>query len=386
MLLIKADVPAQNSKRVAELRELLHKHAHLYYVLDAPQISDAQYDEWFQELQAIENEYPQLRTADSPTQRVMGQVLAGFASVQHAIPMRSIRTETDITENGALAFDARIRRELQYGALGSDIEYCCELKFDGLAVNLRYEHGLLTQAATRGDGQTGEDVTQNIKTIRQIPLRLMGQAPAVLEVRGEVYMRRDDFEKLNATQRERIARGERNEKTFVNPRNAAAGALRQLDPSIAAQRPLSFYAYGVGEVSGWSGFNEIEPRTHSEMLDILKKYGLPINDLRRVVYGGAALAQFHHDIALQRASLPFDIDGVVYKVNSFDLQAQLGFVSREPRWAVAHKYAAQEEMTIVRDIEIQVGRTGKLTPVAKLEPVFVGGRIRAPNKPRCTCF
>ncbi|TFW09836.1 NAD-dependent DNA ligase LigA, partial [Oxalobacteraceae bacterium OM1] len=234
--------------------------------------------------------------------------------------------------------------------------------FDGLALNLRYERGLLVQAATRGDGATGEDVTQNIRTIRQIPLKLKDCDAAVLEVRGEVYMRRDAFERMNERQREK------GEKTFVNPRNAAAGAVRQLDPAIAAQRPLSFFAYGLGDVQGWP-----IPPSHSATLDALARMGLPVSDERRVVQGAAGLVEFHAHVAAIRDRLPFDIDGVVYKVNSFALQRRLGFVSREPRWAVAHKYPAQEQMTVVRDIDVQVGRTGKLTPVAKLEPVFVGG-------------
>jgi DNA ligase (NAD+) len=237
------------------------------------------------------------------------------------------------------------------------------LKFDGLAVNLRYEQGVLVQAATRGDGETGEDVTQNVRTVGQIPLRLIGAAPAVLEVRGEVYMRRDDFERLNARQR---AAGE---KTFVNPRNTAAGALRQLDPAVVRQRPLSFFAYGLGEVRGWDPV----PSTHSGVLDALQAFGLPVCERRAVGEGAAALLAFHQAVAGERDALPFDIDGVVYKVNRLDLQQQLGFKTREPRWAVAHKYPAQEQATRLNGIEVQVGRTGKLTPVAKLEPVFVGG-------------
>ncbi|HMX10186.1 MAG TPA: NAD-dependent DNA ligase LigA, partial [Burkholderiaceae bacterium] len=248
------------------------------------------------------------------------------------------------------------------------VTYVAELKFDGLAINLRYEHGVLVQAATRGDGETGEDVTQNIRTIGQIPLRLTGCDAPVLEVRGEVYMRRDDFEALNERQRGLIAAGAKNEKTFVNPRNAAAGAVRQLDPAIAARRPLSFFAYGLGEVQGWA-----VPATQAGLLDALAAMGLPVCAERAVVAGAAGLADFHERVAALRDGLPFDIDGVVYKVNDRALQERLGFVTREPRWAVAHKYPAQEQMTRLLDIDIQVGRTGKLTPVAKLEPVFVGG-------------
>ncbi|MFN8849528.1 MAG: NAD-dependent DNA ligase LigA, partial [Inhella sp.] len=341
-------------------------HAHLYYVLDAPELPDAAYDALFQELQALEEAEPALRTPDSPTQRVLGRVLEGFEPVRHAVPMLSIRTETDTTDAGAQAFDARVRRELGLGPEDAPVEYAVELKFDGLALSLRYEQGVLVRAATRGDGETGEDVTQNIRTICQIPLRLQAPAgaalPAVLEVRGEVYMRRDDFERLNERQRER------GDKTFVNPRNAAAGAVRQLDPAIAAQRPLSFFAYGLGEVAGW-----MVPARHSQVLDALAAFGLPVCADRAVVLGAEGLVAFHQRVAAARDGLPFDIDGVVYKVDRLDLQRQLGFVTREPRWAVAHKYPAQEQMTRLNGIEIQVGRTGKLTPVAKLEPVFVGG-------------
>lgn len=355
-----APTPAE---RAQALRALLNHHAHLYYVLDRPELPDAEYDRLFQELQALETAHPELLTPDSPTQRVIGRVLEGFAPVRHAVPMLSIRTETDTEASGAESFDARVRRELELGEDAPAVAYAAELKFDGLAINLRYEQGVLVQAATRGDGETGEDVTQNIRTIGQIPLRLHTDAPPpVLEVRGEVYMRRDDFEALNERQREK------GDKTFVNPRNAAAGAVRQLDPGIAAQRPLSFYAYGLGEVQGWP-----LPDTHSGVLDALRALGLPVCEDRAVLQGAAGLIGFHQAIAARRDGLPFDIDGVVYKVNSLALQQRLGFVTREPRWAVAHKYPAQEQLTRLNAIEIQVGRTGKLTPVAKLEPVFVGG-------------
>ncbi|MFZ5520763.1 MAG: NAD-dependent DNA ligase LigA [Pseudomonadota bacterium] len=354
--------PDEARVRAEELRRLLHHHAHLYYVLDTPQIPDAEYDRLFHELQAIEAAHPELLTPDSPTQRVLGKVLEGFTPVRHAVPMLSIRTETDTSSAGAMAFDARVRRELGLAEDSPPVEYACELKFDGLAINLRYEHGTLVQAATRGDGEVGEDVTQNIRTIQQIPLKLLGDAPAVLEVRGEVYMRRDAFERLNERQREA------GEKTFVNPRNAAAGAVRQLDPAIAARRPLSFFAYGLGEVQGWD-----QPATHGGVLDALAAFGLPVSSERRVVQGAEGLVAFHQDVAARRDQLPFDIDGVVYKVNDLSLQRQLGFVTREPRWAVAHKYPAQEQVTTVQAIDVQVGRTGKLTPVARLAPVFVGG-------------
>jgi DNA ligase (NAD+) len=354
--------------RARDLREALHHHAHCYYVLDAPEVPDAEYDRLFQALQALEAEHPELKTPDSPTQRVGAGVLAGFAPVAHRVPMLSIRTETDTTAGGAQAFDARVRRELGLSADDPPIDYACELKFDGLAINLRYERGVLVQAATRGDGETGEDVTQNVRTIGQVPLRLQGCEAPVLEVRGEVYMRRDDFDTLNETQRARIAAGARQEKTFVNPRNAAAGAIRQLDPAIAARRPLSFFAYGLGDVQGWD-----IPPTQSALLDALRDFGLPVCADRAVVQGAEGLTAFHARIGAQRDRLPFDIDGVVYKVNDRAIQQRLGFVTREPRWAVAHKYPAQEEMTRLLDIDVQVGRTGKLTPVAKLEPVFVGG-------------
>ncbi|MDT8991587.1 NAD-dependent DNA ligase LigA [Curvibacter sp. APW13] len=376
--LFEAPVPAPQApaERVAQLCALLQRYAHEYYVLDAPSVSDAEYDRLFQELQSLEAAHPALRRSDSPTQRVGGKALDAFAPVRHAVPMLSIRTETDTESSGAEAFDARVRKELGLGEGDGLVEYCAELKFDGLAMSLRYEHGVLVQAATRGDGETGEDVTANIRTIAQIPLRIpvpgsvsAVPVPDVLEVRGEVYMRRDDFEALNERQRQRIAAGEKGEKTFVNPRNAAAGAVRQLDSTIAAQRPLSFFAYGLGEVSS----QDAEPTTHLAWLQRLKSWGFPVAAQVDIAQGATELVAYHQRIGEQRDSLPFDIDGVVYKVNRLDLQRQLGFVTREPRWAVAHKYPAQEQMTTVLDIDVQVGRTGKLTPVAKLSPVFVGG-------------
>jgi DNA ligase (NAD+) len=354
------------ARTAQRLRETLHRWAHCYYVLDEPEVPDAEYDRAFQQLQALELAHPELLSPDSPTQRVGGRPLEAFASVRHAVAMLSIRTETDTQASGAQAFDARIRRELELGEEDPPVEYVAELKFDGLAMNLRYESGVLVQAATRGDGEQGEDVTQNIRTVGQIPLRLPEEAPAILEVRGEVYMRRDDFERLNEAQRER------GEKSFVNPRNAAAGAVRQLDPGIAAQRPLSFFAYGLGQVTppeqggpAW--------QTHFEVLQTLRKWGFPVEALDQTALGAAELVAFHERIGALRDTLPYDIDGVVYKVNSLALQRQLGFVTREPRWAVAHKYPAQEQVTPVLGIDVQVGRTGKLTPVARLAPVFVGG-------------
>lgn len=375
-----ADLFAESSSlaaRAAALRAELTLHAHRYYVLDTPSIPDGAYDQLFQELQALEEAHPALRTADSPTQRVGGQPLGQFASVRHAVPMLSIRTETDTTPAGAQNFDTRVRKELGLTDADVPVEYVAELKFDGLAMNLRYEQGVLVQAATRGDGEVGEDVTQNIRTIRQIPLRLqacsaMPAVPPVLEVRGEVYLSRADFEALNDKQRDKIALGAKGEKTFVNPRNAAAGGVRQLDPAVAAERRLSFFAYGVGEVTppeeGGPSF-----ATHFELLKQLESWGFPVASQTQTAQGAIELIAFHEEIGGSRDALPYDIDGVVYKVNRLALQRQLGFVTREPRWAVAHKYPAQEQITTVLAIDVQVGRTGKLTPVAKLAPVFVGG-------------
>lgn len=350
--------------RVTALRREIEQHNYNYYVLDQPSIPDAEYDRLFRELQALEAEHPELITPDSPTQRVGGRPLDGFAPVRHAVPMLSIRTETDTEASGAQAFDTRVRREMGLDESDPPIEYAAELKFDGLAINLRYEQGVLVAAATRGDGETGEDVTQNIRTVQAIPLRLNAEVPpTVLEVRGEAFMRRDDFERYNERQREA------GKPTLVNPRNGAAGSIRQLDPAIAAQRPLSFFAYGLGEVRDWKH----APDTHSATLDALAALGVPVCSERITGLGAAALIAFHDDIAARRDQLPFDIDGVVYKVNRFDLQRELGFVTREPRWAVAHKFPAQEQLTTVLGIEVQVGRTGVLTPVARLAPVFVGG-------------
>ncbi|WP_374511283.1 NAD-dependent DNA ligase LigA [Niveibacterium sp.] len=355
--------PREAFEQAAALRSTLERYNHAYYVQDAPQVPDSEYDRLFQALQALEAQYPELCTADSPTQRVGGKPLAQFAPVRHAVPMLSIRTETDTEASGARAFDAQVRRELELTDTDPPVEYAAELKFDGLAISLRYERGVLVQAATRGDGETGEDVTQNIRAIRQIPLRLHTDTPPeVFEVRGEVYMRRDDFARMNERQ---LARGE---KTFVNPRNAAAGSVRQLDPAISAQRPLSFFAYGLGETAGWAAMD-----THAALLDQLQQWGFPVCSERCVAAGAEGLIAFHDRVGAQRDALPFDIDGVVYKVNAIALQRRLGFRTREPRWAVAHKYPAQEVVTRVLGIEVQVGRTGKLTPVARLEPVFVGG-------------
>jgi DNA ligase (NAD+) len=397
-----SDLAADLAAQAASLRAQLHHHGHLYYVLDAPTLPDAEYDRLFRELQALEASHPELLTPDSPTQRVGAKPLDAFVSVRHAVPMLSIRTETDTEATGAEAFDTRIRKELGLTDADPLVDYVAELKFDGLAMNLRYELGVLVQAATRGDGEMGEDVTQNIRTMGQIPLKLQtasgldgtlfsptpvsgelvcsAKVPAVLEVRGEVYMARGDFEALNERQRARIAAGEKGEKTFVNPRNAAAGAVRQLDPAIAAQRPLSFFAYGLGAISftqddGASPTDQpdLPFATHYDLLMQLKAWGFPVAEQTACVQGAAGLVDFHQRMGQARDALPYDIDGVVYKVNSLAAQRQLGFVTREPRWAVAHKYPAQEQLTTVQAIEVQVGRTGKLTPVAKLAPVFVGG-------------
>jgi len=364
--------PPLPAARAAELRAQLHHHAHRYYTLDDPEIPDAEYDKLFRELQTIEAAHPDLLTSDSPTQRVGGRVLEMFTPVRHAVPMLSINTETDTEPSGARNFDTRVRRALGLTEAEPPVDYVAELKFDGLAMSLRYEGGVLVQAATRGDGEVGEDVTTNIRTIQQVPLRLPPDVPAVLEVRGEVYMRRDQFEALNEKQRAKIAAGAKGEKTFVNPRNAAAGAVRQLDSGIAAQRPLSFFAYGLGEVTPPEQGGPVFA-THFEMLMQLKAWGFPVAAQTTLATGADELVAFHQRIGQARDQLPYDIDGVVYKVNAFPLQKQLGFVTREPRWAVAHKYPAQEQLTTVLAIDVQVGRTGKLTPVAKLAPVFVGG-------------
>ncbi|MCL4757370.1 MAG: NAD-dependent DNA ligase LigA [Rhodocyclaceae bacterium] len=355
-------IPIDVRERAGALREALLRHDHAYYVLDAPTIPDAEYDRLFRELQQLEESHPELRSADSPTQRVGGAPAPDLVAVRHAVPMLSIRTETDVTADGARAFDARVRNALALTPEDPPVSYLAELKFDGLAISLRYEHGILVRAATRGDGETGEDVTHNVRTIREVPLRLQGNAPELIEIRGELYMRRDAFEKLNARQR---AAGE---KVFVNPRNAAAGTVRQLDPRVAARRPLSFFAYGTGQSTGFE-----MPDTQAGLLDALAGLGVPVCEHRTVSPGPEGLVAFHARIAALRDQLPYDIDGVVYKVNRIALQRELGFVSREPRWSVAHKYPAQEEITRLVDIDVQVGRTGALTPVARLQPVFVGG-------------
>ena len=357
---------AQAAIEVEALRTRLNHWAHQYYVQDAPTVPDAEYDRAYRELQALEAAHPGLITPYSPTQRVIGAVMDGLAPVRHAVPMLSIHTETDTEASGAQAFDARVRRELGLSDADPAIEYVAEPKFDGLAMSLRYENGRLVQAATRGDGEVGEDVTHNVRTIRQIPLTLPEGVPPLLEVRGEVYMRRADFDALNERQREQGG------KTFVNPRNAAAGAVRQLDSGITAQRPLSFFAYGLGAITPPAEGGPVF-RTHYEMLQTLKSWGFPVAAQVQIAVGASELVAFHQQVGASRDALPYDIDGVVYKVNSLQLQRDLGFKTREPRWAVAHKYPAQEMATRIEGIDVQVGRTGKLTPVARLAPVFVGG-------------
>ncbi|OAD84218.1 aromatic ring-opening dioxygenase LigA [Comamonas thiooxydans] len=367
---VKNGVPESVMAKAAALRSQLNQWAHEYYVLDTPTVPDGEYDRVYQQLEALEGAYPALVTPDSPTQRVIGAVLDGLTPVRHAVPMLSIQTETDNEATGAIAFDQRVRKELGLDESAAAIEYVAEPKFDGLAMNLRYENGRLVQATTRGDGEVGEDVTHNIRTIRQIPLILSAgrDVPPVVEVRGEVHMAKADLDKLNARQQAAGA------KTFANPRNAAAGSVRQLDSNIAAQRPLSFFAYGLGEITppqqGGPDFG-----THYAMLQTLKSWGFPVAPQVSIALGASELVAFHERIGAERANLPYEIDGVVYKVNSLALQRQLGFKSREPRWAVAHKYPAQEMPTLMEAIDVQVGRTGKLTPVARLAPVQVGGVV-----------
>jgi DNA ligase (NAD+) len=353
-------------KRLTSLRDEIEKHNQAYYVHDAPVVSDAQYDTLMRELESLEAIHPHLITIDSPTQRVGASPLAAFGSVTHSVPMLSLGNAFEDSE--VRAFDKRVADMLRAAgklSTAEEVSYFCELKLDGLAISLRYERGLLVQAATRGDGQTGEDVTMNVRTIKAIPLKLKGleqDIPEVLEVRGEVFMNLADFERLNAAQEIR------GEKIFVNPRNAAAGSLRQLDSRITAQRPLSFFAYGWGDLGG------IQLPRHSAMLDWLQRLGLPVNEKQHVLARGAEqLLQFYAEIGVRRTQLPYDIDGVVYKVDDLNAQRVLGFVARAPRFAIAHKFPAQEATTTLLDIEVQVGRTGAITPVARLSPVFVGG-------------
>src|SRR5688572_13401640 len=341
----------------AKLRREIERHLRLYHVEDNPEISDAEYDQLFNELVRLEQQHPELATPDSPTQRVGAKPAEGFAEVRHRVPMLSLANAFD--EEDAGNFDRRCREGLDR----AEVEYACELKFDGLAITLSYEDGIFVRGATRGDGAVGEDVTNNLRTIPSLPLRLdLPKAPKLLEVRGEVLMLRKDFEAVNKRALEA------GEKTFVNPRNAAAGGLRQLDPRLTAKRKLSFFAYGVGAVEGWA-----VPATHAKLLDALDGMGFPVSKERRIAKGVEGLIEFYHRTAERRPGLPYDIDGVVYKVNAFADQNHLGYVSRAPRFAIAHKYPAEEAMTEIETIDIQVGRTGALTPVARLKPVFVGG-------------
>lgn len=348
------------SSRIAQLRAQLEQHNHRYYVLDEPSISDAEYDTLFRELQSLEAAYPELFSLDSPTQRVGGAPLKVFDEVAHRTPMLSLNNA--FSDDEVRAFDTRIRESLGVAA----VDYAVELKFDGLAINLSYRDGVFVQGATRGDGSTGEDVTENLRTVRAIPLHLIDSQhidiKANIEIRGEVLMFNRDFEKLNQQQRDH------QEKEFVNPRNAAAGSLRQLDSRITARRRLSFFAYGIGLCDGLA-----LPVQHDSQMALLQQWGVPVASQRRVVSGVEGLLAFYREIGEQRALLPFAIDGVVYKVNDLALQQQLGFVSRAPRFAIAHKFPAEEAMTTLLDIDVQVGRTGALTPVARLAPVFVGG-------------
>jgi DNA ligase (NAD+) len=348
--------------RAAALRRQIEEANYRYYVLDDPTIPDAEYDRLLRELQDLEAAHPELLTPDSPTQRVGARPVKDFAQVVHDLPMLSLNNA--FSEAEVAAFDRRVREGLEREAGQiSEVDYAVEPKFDGLAITLRYEHGLFTRGATRGDGYTGEDVSANLRTIRAIPMRLATATPPdLLEVRGEVLMLRRDFDKLNQDARDK------GEKTFANPRNAAAGSLRQLDPRITAKRRLHFFAYGVGAVAG------VElPGTHGAVMDWLAALRLPVAQQRRVVTGVAGLMAFFNELGALRASLPYDIDGAVYKVDRLTDQARLGFVARAPRFAIAHKYPAQEELTEVIAIDVQVGRTGTLTPVARLKPVFVGG-------------
>jgi len=349
---------ASLQQQVDRLRRELRHHEYQYHVLDAPEVPDAEYDRLMQQLRQIESEYPELVTSDSPTQRVGARPLSAFESVQHEVPMLSLDNVFD--ETSFLAFIRRVNERLS-GT--SDIDYCCELKLDGLAVSLLYEEGILTRAATRGDGATGENITQNIRTIKSIPLSLTGDnIPRRLEVRGEVFMRQKGFESLNEKARQKGG------KVFANPRNAAAGSLRQLDPTITEQRPLSFYCYGIGVHDG----GELA-QSHYERLVQLREWGLPMEPHVTVCQSADQVLAFYHRVIEQREQLGFDIDGVVIKVNALSQQQQLGFVARAPRWATAFKFPAQEQMTQVRDVEFQVGRTGAITPVARLEPVQVAG-------------
>ncbi|MEB7548183.1 NAD-dependent DNA ligase LigA [Klebsiella grimontii] len=347
-----------NEQKLTELRTTLRHHEYLYHVMDTPEIPDAEYDRLMRELRELEAQHPELITPDSPTQRVGAAPLAAFSQIRHEVPMLSLDNVFD--EESFLAFNKRVQDRLKNT---DDLTYCCELKLDGLAVSILYENGLLVQAATRGDGTTGEDITSNVRTIRAIPLKLRGDnIPQRLEVRGEVFLPQAGFEKINEEARRTGG------KVFANPRNAAAGSLRQLDPRITAKRPLTFFCYGVGVLEG----GEL-PRSHSARLQQFKFWGLPVSERIKLCHSPEEVLTYYRKVEEDRPNLGFDIDGVVIKVDSLALQEQLGFVARAPRWAVAFKFPAQEQMTFVRDVEFQVGRTGAITPVARLEPVQVAG-------------
>ena len=347
-------------QRCQRLKDDLNQHNHAYYVLDDPSIPDSEYDRLMRELQAIEQEFPQLLTADSPSQRVGGVALDSFSQVVHAVPMLSLDNAFSDTE--MVDFDRRIKERINLSA-SQQMTYACEPKLDGVAVSVLYKNGVLERAATRGDGSVGEDITANVRTIKSIPLRLQGdKLPNILEVRGEIYMPKDGFNRLNQKAKQA------GEKPFVNPRNAAAGSLRQLDSKITATRPLEMCAYSVGQFEGGD-----KPNSHFQMLQMLGKLGFKINQHIKQVEGIDACEDYYQYLASIRDQLDYDIDGIVYKVNEFNLQERLGFVAKAPRWAVARKFPAQEEMTRLLDVEFQVGRTGAVTPVARLEPVFVGG-------------
>ena len=358
-----ANIPEHVLIDYERLKDELNQHNHRYYVLDDPSVPDAEYDRQMRQLQDIESQYPSLRTTDSPSQRVGGEALSAFTQVRHDVAMLSL--DNAFSETELEDFDRRVKDRLNYAALkdAPEIDYACEPKLDGVAVSLLYRDGLLVRGATRGDGAVGEDITANVRTINSIPLKLVGDnIPSLLEVRGEIYLPRAGFESLNA---KAIAAGE---KTFVNPRNAAAGSLRQLDSKITASRPLEICAYSVGQFVA-----ETRPDSHLSMLQALASWGFKINEHMEVVSGIAACEDYYQTLAERRDGLAYDIDGIVYKVNDLRLQERLGFVAKAPRWAVARKFPAQEEMTKLLDVEFQVGRTGAVTPVARLEPVFVGG-------------
>lgn len=352
---------AATRKKVESLRSEIRHHNYLYHVLDDPEVADVGYDRLVRELTALEKENPELVTPDSPTQRVGAEPIKAFGTVQHQIPMLSL--DNAFSEEELKDFHRRVTDRLDIEDDAGELAYSAEPKLDGVAVSLLYEAGYLVRGATRGDGTTGEDITHNVRTIASVPLKLFGDGyPSTLELRGEVFMPRAGFEKFNELARQK------DEKTFVNPRNAAAGSLRQLDPRLTAERPLDMYVYSVGQVEGGS-----LPDRHSAILDQLREWGFKICPERKVVKGIRGCLDFYEDLGKRRDLLSYDIDGVVYKVDRLDYQQQLGFISRAPRWAIAHKFPAQEETTVVRDIEFQVGRTGAVTPVARLEPVFVGG-------------